>query len=399
MDNIEVDDLYTLYYDESNNMRVFSLREGMYNIDNDPNQKISPIFVLAGIALREDQSDLDFEGLQTSLRLQKTADELKFTNIVPLRANFTTHQAFKFTLGNRRILNILSWLIENDVSIHSFSVNTAFWSSLDIVEDLLCFGASDEELLSQHYYKDCLYKLTKSDKSGYIDLLNRFSYPKIEKEQSIPFLQALYEFNQAAWGKLVSNGLEDINPNSDFAHFMRLGLFFYKRLKCNVEDLEFALVYGKDEKILIGDFTSFYVNRISTFPASEHILDDEDKLEPLINDVFSAKGKIDKYNYSFVSSKCNLPIQVADCIAGVFRVLLAYLEEATLEDVRLFLKGLNAMEEKNFLKLKQLLEGSIEECGLLFHTVMVPADLEKYEVLFANQLVRHGPNGLFYKSF
>ena len=56
------------------------------------------------------------------------------------------------------------------------------------------------------------------------------------------------------------------------------------------------------------------------------------------------------------------------------------------------------MEQKTFAKLKFLLEGSIEECGMLFHTVMVPADTEKYEVLFADQLVRHGPNGFFYKA-
>lgn len=398
MYNIEVDDRYRLYYDESNNMRVFLLREGMYNIDNDPNQKISPIFVLAGIALKEGQSGLDFEGLQNSLRLQKSAGELKFRNIVSMKASFTPRQAFKFTLGNRSVLNILSWLIENDVSIHSFSINTAFWSCLDIIEDLLFFGADEEELLSQHYFKDCLYKLIKSDKVGYINLLNRFGYPKIEKKQATPFLWALYEFNQVAWGKLIPKDLKNSDPDSDCAHLMKLGLFFYKRLMRNVEDLEFALVYDQDEKVLIGDFSSFYVNRISTFPASEHFLDDEDKVEPLIDSAFCAMGRSDKYSYSFVNSADSLQVQVADCIAGVFRVLLAYLEDATLEDVKLFLKGFNAMEAKTFSKLKQLLESSIDECGLLFHSVMVPADLEKYEVLFADQLVRHGPNGLFYKT-
>ncbi|UXZ23903.1 DUF3800 domain-containing protein [Pseudomonas sp. YeP6b] len=395
---IEVKDKYKLYYDESNNMRVFSLREGKYNIDNDPNQKISPIFVLAGIALKENQSDLNFEALQQSLRLQKTADELKFRNIVAIKSNFTPHQALKFTLGNRRISNILSWLIDNDVSIHAFSINTAYWSSLDIIEDLLYFNADKEEILSQHYYKDCLYKMIKLDKVGYIDLLNRFGYPKIEKEQAVHFLKALHEFNQEIWGKLVPKDLERIDQNSDCSNLMRLGYFIYKRLTLNADDLEFRLVYEKDEKVLIGDFSTFYINRISTFPESEHVLDDEDQVEPLIDSVFSAMDKADKYDYKFISSVGSLPIQVADCIAGIFRVLLAYLEDASLDDVTFFKKGLNAMEDATFSKLKSLLERSIEECGLLFHAVMVPADLEKYEELFADQLVRHGPNGMFYNT-
>lgn len=398
MYNIEVPDKYQLYYDESNNMRVFSLREGKYNIDSDPNQKISPIFVLAGIALKEQQSGLDFVALQKSLSLDKSATELKFKSVVALKAGFTPHQALKFTLGNRKIQNVLSWLVEHDVSIHVFSINTAFWSSLDIIEDLLCFDASMEETLSQHYYKDCLYKLIKNDKVGFINLLNEFGYPKIEKPKAVPFLKALHDFNRDAWVKLVPEDLKDTDPNGLCADLMRLGLFMYKRLELNADELEFTLVYGNDEKYLIGDFSNFYVNRISTFPASEHILDEEDKVKPLIDSVFAAMGKSDTYDYDFIKSNESLPIQVADCVAGIFRVLLAYLEDSSLEDVKLFLKSLNPMEQKTFAKLKCLLEGSIEECGMLFHTVMVPADTEKYEVLFADQLVRHGPNGFFYKA-
>jgi hypothetical protein len=399
MYNIEVPEKYKLYYDESNNMRVFSLREGRYNIDSDPNQKISPIFVLAGIALKDGQSDLDFVALQKSLRLDKSADELKFQSVVALKASFTPHQALKFTLGNRRVQNVLSWLVEHNVSIHVYSINTAFWSSLDIVEDLLCFDASMEEILSQHYYKDCLYKLIKADKIGFINLLNDFGYPKIEKPKAVPFLQALHDFNRDAWAKLFPKDLKDADPNGLCADLMRLGLFMYKRLELNADELEFTLVYGNDEKYLIGDFSNFYVNRISTFPASEHIFDEEDKIEPLIDSVFAAMGKNDKYDYDFLKSSDSLPIQVADCVAGVFRVLLAYLEESSIGDVKLFLKGLNPMQQKTFVKLKSLLEGSIEECGMLFHTVMVPADAEKYEVLFADQLVRHGPNGFVHKAY
>ena len=41
---------YEIYYDESNNIRKLYLEGEQYNIDKDPNQESSPIFVLAGIS-------------------------------------------------------------------------------------------------------------------------------------------------------------------------------------------------------------------------------------------------------------------------------------------------------------------------------------------------------------
>jgi hypothetical protein len=38
---------YTLYYDESNNVRKLLLSGSEFNIDRDPNQDSSPIFILA----------------------------------------------------------------------------------------------------------------------------------------------------------------------------------------------------------------------------------------------------------------------------------------------------------------------------------------------------------------
>ena len=60
---------YSLYYDESNNIRKLLLEGDEYNIDNDPNQESSPIFVLAGIAFNEESESVDFEDLKKKLYL------------------------------------------------------------------------------------------------------------------------------------------------------------------------------------------------------------------------------------------------------------------------------------------------------------------------------------------
>lgn len=385
MFNIKVVDKYTLYYDESNNMRAFSLRDGRYNIDNDPNQTVTPVFVLGGIALTESQSDLSFEGLRRALNFPQ---ELKFTSISPLRASYGPAKALKCVLGNRRISNILKWLVENHVAIHCFSVNAAYWSALDIIEDLLCFQPEEEELIFQHYYKDCLYRLIKLDKQGFINALNEFGYPKLDKSKARAFLQSLYDLIQKNMGICFSDAGFD-EGEGDASRLLKLNYLLYRRLNTESIDLDFTLAYDLHEKILVGDFSTFYCHRIATFPNSKHVLDDESKVEPIINKKFDALKKKGVLDYRFVPSVENYRVQVSDVISGLFRVLLAYLESASLDEVKCFVNEMSAMESTTFKGLKYLLESSIDHCGMFFEAIMPPADIEKYEVLFAKQLSRN----------
>lgn len=63
----------TLFYDESNNIRSLILSGDEYNIDNDPNQDSSPIFVLGGIAYKGNELDvgINFNELKTKLKRER----------------------------------------------------------------------------------------------------------------------------------------------------------------------------------------------------------------------------------------------------------------------------------------------------------------------------------------
>ena len=66
-----VDDVYTFYYDETNNVRKFHIIEDGFNVTDPGN------FVLAGVLHKGLSKDIDYGPLFHSLNLQATAKELK----------------------------------------------------------------------------------------------------------------------------------------------------------------------------------------------------------------------------------------------------------------------------------------------------------------------------------
>ncbi|WP_180796338.1 DUF3800 domain-containing protein, partial [Vibrio parahaemolyticus] len=140
---------YSLYYDESNNIRKLLLDGDEYNIDNDPNQDSSPIFVLAGIAFSQASQSVDFEDLKKQLCLQKGATELKLAQMIKIRAKYTPSQAFKYALGSKRFKTFFQYLLSKKVFIHYEMINTVYWSFLDIIEDLVLCTEDPKDYANQ----------------------------------------------------------------------------------------------------------------------------------------------------------------------------------------------------------------------------------------------------------
>ena len=70
-----VDDKFTFYYDESNNIRKLHLTSKGLNVEKSCN------FVLAGIVHKGEYHSADFELLKKSLCLQKSVKEIKLKHI------------------------------------------------------------------------------------------------------------------------------------------------------------------------------------------------------------------------------------------------------------------------------------------------------------------------------
>ena len=113
----KVDDVYTFYYDETNNIRKLYLTEAGLNIEQADN------FVLAGIVHKGLICNADYSTLFNKLGLQKTTKELKLKHVA--KGNFLA------MLGSKKLNLILKWLTENNFYIHYFNLNLMYWSLAD----------------------------------------------------------------------------------------------------------------------------------------------------------------------------------------------------------------------------------------------------------------------------
>lgn len=72
---VRADECYTIYYDETNNIRRLHLRADGLNVGE------PKCFLIGGIAHRGPVRDLKIEELRQALRIQKTAKEIKLEHV------------------------------------------------------------------------------------------------------------------------------------------------------------------------------------------------------------------------------------------------------------------------------------------------------------------------------
>lgn len=364
---------YTIYHDESNNFRSLKINGNKYNIDNDPNQKSSPIFITAGIAKKE--NDVDFDGLISELNLQKTCRELKFAQLVKLKASYKPEDAFKATLGSKGIQTILKWLFDNDIYIHCRVIDVAYWAFLDIIEDLII---TENDYRNQFYYKDCLYKLINLDKDAFLSLMSNYGYPNISKETSLLFLIDIKIFS-AEWLKKLNNSDDLFDSIYNFDTFLLNCLIYYK----DNEELDFLLVRDEKKNILVEDFGFFYFSRMRTFPNSTHIFDKEKNIEKIMQEDAAYKEGLNNIDFKFSEShlKENFPIQIADVISRFIYIFHNYVNVSSLSDVKIFKSNLNQSQKMTLHLFSENFLKSVDECHLFQHRVIAPSDEEKAKFL------------------
>jgi hypothetical protein len=371
---------YSLYYDESNNIRKLVLDGDGYNIDNDPNQDQSPIFVIAGIAFSEKSKDVDFEDLRKQLYLQKLVTELKLANMVKIRAKYTPTQAFNYALGSKKIKALFKYLLSNNIFIHYEMINTVYWSFLDIIEDLVLCTNDPKDIVNQFTYKDCLYRLIKIDKENFLSLMTQSNYPNIGQHDSLRFIERLNDLIMRNIALKISKGEIDL----DVEMLNCLGLLVFKCIKLFKDKINFELVFDSKKDILIEDFSFFYMHRMKMFPNSLHIFDNEPIVEKKINSAKNYDPDMVGLSFSFVESKKaeNHLVQIADVVSGFIRIYFNFLEYASFEDVTKFVSELNQMQKETLVLFKKSLNQSAEESHILLHRVIVPIDEQKGALLF-----------------
>ena len=282
------DESYTFYYDETNNLKKFYVRE------NDFNSSFTANFVLGGLVHKGNAPDV--QGLIESFNLQKTTKEVKFKHIA--------NGDFIDCLKSKKLQLFLQFLNDNDIFVHYSSLNVFYWAIVDIVDSAIVNSEAAMQLdpTFANHLKNDLYKLSRLEIDSVIELFYNYEYPNIKSDKVIPFIEDL-------------TSLFDGYIDSPEYHFGLESLRQILKEAKKAESLPFIM--EEEDFVLLKDLSHFYLRPIYLFKNSTHILDNEDSISEIFQDYRILDGDDEIKNYSFVDSQSNPMVQLSDVFVGL----------------------------------------------------------------------------------
>lgn len=350
----DFDSSFTFYYDETNNIRKFYVREVDFNSSFNSN------FVLGGLVYEGIRPDI--KPLFNRLNLQKNITEVKLKHIAK--------GEFLDCLKSEKLNIFLNFLMDNDLYIHYSSLNILYWSVVDIVDSAIANSEVSMQLdldFSNHLKSD-LYKLAKLEIESVIELFYNSDYPNLKKESVLEFIEKLTS---------IFDGYVD---TQEFHFGLEALRQILKEAKKNN-----SLLFIMDEKdhILIEDFSQFYLRPIYLFKNSNHIFDNE----VAISEILSKYKIIDEgeeiKNYSFIDSQADLFIQASDIFVGLMGKLASYINTTSRENI---IGDFNLLSKKQLTNIDALIDliGKSNNKNVAFlHSIDSYEELTKMNLIHA----------------
>jgi len=329
-----------MYYDETNNIRRLSLSEVGLNVT------ANKMFAISGISLGPGQELSGWEELRRAIHIQSSAAEVKFKHIAP--------PDYEAALASRKLFDVLTWLLHNNVLIHYSVLDVLYWSILDIIESLM----PDDRLLIVPFHlelKNELYDAVCIEPGAFMSLLHSFSYPNVERSRVQPFIEAvLYFIEQSV----------PINRNVVTAMLKQT-----LRHAARLPGLELPFLQGNEPGDLISDFSFHFMHCIYIFKYASHVFDQESYIERSLQsfDIWDGGRRL---NYRFADSQGEIGIQVSDVITGLLGRHFTYLRNHSLPALRKKKATFSELQTKNLDLLRKLIDQSDAFSNGLFHTVL-----------------------------
>ena len=321
---INYDEKLNLFYDETNNIKVFKLLLNKFN--NDCNRN----FVLGGIALQNRISEQDVIELRNKLYLQKSQEEFKFRDVCS--------GPFVQSLSSKRLGIIFDFLQEKNVFIHYVTVNFLFYALADIVDSAeiaeFCSQTADIALLKTTLSRSCKRNIPKL-----LDVLNTYEYPNVRPDKLEKFVYWIDRF-------LKKEGMP---------YHEMISEKLFQSARCQ----HMPFITDNQSQVLVDSFSHFYLHMMVLFSKSKHFFDEEGDIQNVFA-MLRKNGVIpEEINYSFVDSKNNIEIQLSDVIVGFVSSLLHLLNENIDLNVRNFVYGLDNNGRNNLKSFFRILNKSI----------------------------------------
>jgi hypothetical protein len=334
------DNAYTIYYDETNNIRRLHARSDGLNV-REPD-----CFVIGGVAYQGSARSLSLDDLRFDLRVQPNAREIKLKHVATGK--------FLDLLRAPRMEIFLQWLSEQQLFIHYFVLDPLYWSVVDIVDSILTEAGEPMLMGINPQLKNDLYTILRDDYDGTVDVFQRYTYPDVGREKRRAFIAELRQ--------LLEHRSNLLAPAS---HMMLKGILQI------AEKLD-ALPYLEDEtpNVLIEGFAPFYMERICLLKNAVHVFDVEEVVKRYLGDIQFSDGGREFRNFSFAVSHEQAGIQVADIVTGLLGKFFSFLCWSTDAELAAARLALDEQQLRNLGLLKGLLDQSVDENEASAHTVM-----------------------------
>lgn len=352
----DFDGIYTFYYDETNNIRKFYVRECDFN------SAFTENFVLGGLV--HEGSAPDTQPLMESFKLQRSVKEVKFKHIA--KGDFLD------CLKSQKLNSFLRFIKSSKLYIHYSSTNILYWSIVDIVDSAVAHSEASQKLGIQfsNKMKDDLYKLSRLEIESIIVLFHRFEYPNIKKDSILSFIEALSD--------LFVDYLDDMEFHFGLESLRQI-------LKEAKKKGSLPFVMDEEDYLLIKDFSHFYLRPVYLFKNSTHIFDNEDSISELMGGYKIMDGSEVINNYSFIDSQSNRLTQLSDVLVGLIGKLSSYLNTSSRDKIRSDFVLLNSIQTENIDLLLDLIDKSHAKNIGFLHATDSYEEMSKIEVIRASR--------------
>lgn len=350
---LDFDSIYTFYYDETNNLKKFYVKEDDFNYSFCSN------FVLGGVLYEGSKPQLQdfFDGLN----LQPNIKEVKLKHIA--------FGEFQDCLKSKKLDVLLKRIITSPLYLHYTTLNFLYWSIADIVDSAITNSEIAQQLGMPFAYKlkNDLYFLCKHEIDSVISLLHYYKYPNLKKEDVVPFI----------------NSLVSLFHEYEDDYRFHLGLTSLKQiLKESKKKESLPFIMDEEDYILLKNFTSLYLAPLYTFKNSNHIFDKEENIQNALKEYRLLDNGIPFNNYSFEDSKNDVLIQVSDILVGLVGKMTTFINTHNSDEIIIQIRQFDDTQLANLDNYLELVNKSDKKNRAFFNNIDSYEEVSKLKMIF-----------------
>lgn len=337
---------WTLYFDETNNYRKFTIDPNKEWFVNEK-KAIYNDFILGGIAVPPG----------VKLNLQNLKEQLG----LPTEAEMKSKSFFKtgdliYDMGSDRVRSFLKWMVRNPILIHFFCSDNIYDAVIEVVDKSMQNEGGRITMFFHIEMKDSLYDCVMSDPIEFLKILNEFGYPAVKIEDESSFCETMARF--------IHCRNDDSTTKGFHLEMLRQNLMAASR-----EDGDGSLCIGNEGE-MVSDYSSGYWGTILNTPCAMHIFDHETQIERKLRDIKILDHGRDYLLIDFQDSKDCPQIQISDVVVGILGRVFSWIDLASSDDVAGIIDEMTTKQMESFSLLNSLIDRTDEYCRFMIQNMV-----------------------------